>query len=77
MTGRHEGKDSSLLAKLPHYWKTIIAVVPVVIFVGSAVVQAIADAGSISVATIMPIVVSGFAAYGVFQKKNAPKVTSA
>ena len=67
-----------LARKAPEYWKAILAVVPVVAFVGTEVVQAIANGaedGSLTSGDAYRIVVVAVSAYMVYQKANrAPDV---
>lgn len=65
----------ALAQKAPYYWKTILAAVPVVAFVGTEVVQAVANGaedGSFSAGDGYRIVTVGVAAYLVYRKTNKP-----
>lgn len=60
---------------LPKYWKAAIAAVPVVVFVGTEVVQAIQEGsvdGSLTWADGFRIATVAVTAYMVYRKANAP-----
>lgn len=62
-----------LALELPKYWKTAIALVPLVVYVGTEVVQAISDStidGKLTAADVYRIVGSAVVAYGVYKAKN-------
>lgn len=66
-------KITAFAAKLPDYWKTIMAAAPVVLFVGTEVVQAIANGakdGSLDSKDVYTIVVAAGTAVAVFLKRN-------
>lgn len=63
-----------LANELPKYWKAAIAIVPVVLFVGAEVVQAIQQDtidGALTLGDVLRIVTVAVASYGVYKKQNA------
>ena len=60
---------------LPQYWKSLIALVPVILFVGTEVVQAIQNASVDGLETkdAITIVIAAVTAYFVYRKTNAPQ----
>ena len=60
-----------LVNELPKYWKTVAAVVPVVVFVATEVLQEVgATQGDLTVHDLWRIVMVAVAAYGVYKAKN-------
>lgn len=61
-------------AKVPRVWKFIVALVPLVIFVGNEAVQQLevlgAD-GEVTSGDMFRIIVTAFTAVGVYEVKNA------
>jgi hypothetical protein len=60
----------------PHYWKTIIASLPMVLYVGTEVYQAFQNASldGLEPKDIVVIVIAGLTAVSVWAKQNAPLV---
>lgn len=60
-----------LVNELPKYWKTVVALAPVVIFVGNEVMQALgATDGSLTPGDIFRIATVAVVSYGVYKKQN-------
>lgn len=61
--------------ELPKYWKAAAAAAPVVVFVGTEVVQAMANGaedGTLTAGDVYRILGVAMTAYAVYQAKNKP-----